>query len=85
MRRPRSAESANDGYVLRHPSDTSTLRPKTKESNCSLILRTGLWLAQTHPEVRMPESWQMSTCADFIAAVDQLHTRDWSLNSAIAR
>lgn len=62
--------------------DTSTLRPRTKESTYSLILRTGLWLAQTHPEVRTPETWQMSTCADFIAAVDQLRVGDWSLDSA---
>lgn len=62
--------------------DTSTLRPKTRESNYSFILRTGLWLAREHPQISHPQDWDMSTCADFIQAVDRMFVGEWALESA---
>lgn len=62
--------------------ETSTLRPKTRESDYSYILRTGLWLMRAHPQVRTPQDWEMSTCADFIAAVDRMYVGEWTLDSA---
>lgn len=62
--------------------DTSTLRPKTRESNYSFILRTGLWLAREHPQITAPQGWEMSTCADFIRAVDRMLVGEWALDSA---
>lgn len=62
--------------------DTSTLRLRTRESNYSIILRTGIWLAKEQPEVVCPADWSMSTCAAFIAALDRMKVGDWALESA---
>ncbi|MEP4548463.1 MAG: tyrosine-type recombinase/integrase [Saccharospirillum sp.] len=62
--------------------DTSTLRPRTRESNYSFILRTGIWLARERPEIAAPTDWSMSTCAAFIAAVDRMTVGEWALQSA---
>ncbi|UVJ45944.1 integrase [Pseudomonas sp. LS1212] len=62
--------------------DTSTLRPRTRESNYSFVLRTGIWLAREQPWVVSPVDWNMSTCAAFIAAVDRMTVGEWALESA---
>lgn len=61
--------------------ETSTLQPKTRESNYSYILRAGLWLAQIHPEITSPADWTVETCADFLAALNQLKVGEWQLHS----
>lgn len=65
--------------------ETSTLRPRTRETNYSFMLRAGLWLAETHPEVTSPAHWTIEVCADFLAAVDRLHVGDWALAAAPRR
>ena len=64
---------------------TSTLRPRTRETNYSFILRTGLWLAKEHPQVRSPADWNASTCAAFLAAVDRMTVGEWLLASSPPR
>ena len=61
--------------------ETSTLQPKTRESNYSFILRAGLWLAQNHPEITSPAEWTVETCADFLAALNRLKVGEWQLHS----
>lgn len=65
--------------------ETSTLRPQTRESNYSLILRIGLWLAREHPQVKSPADWDKPTCAAFLAAVDRMTVGEWRLKSAPLR
>ena len=62
--------------------ETSTLRPRTRETNYSFVLRAGLWLARTHPEVTSPAQWTVEVCADFLAAVDRLTVGEWVLSSS---
>ena len=85
--REKSFEGVDPQWVqwCRRWRDTSTLRPKTRESNYSLILRAGLWLNRTTPQITSPPDWEMSTCADFISAVDRMAVGEWSLESAPAR
>ncbi|EGD1407096.1 hypothetical protein IAV70_004340 [Salmonella enterica] len=59
--------------------ETSVLRPRTRESNYSFILRIGLWLARDCPEIREPGDWSISTCARFIAALGRMHVDELSL------
>lgn len=61
---------------------TSTLRPRTRETNYSFILRTGLWLAKEHLQVQSPADWNTSTCAAFLAAVDRMTVGEWLLASS---
>jgi len=61
--------------------ETSTLQPKTRESNYSFILRAGLWLSQNHPEITSPAHWTVETCADFLAALNRLKVGEWQLQS----
>ncbi len=62
--------------------ETSTLRPKTRETNYSFILRAGLWLAKAYPGVTSPAQWTVEVCADFLAAVDRLTVGEWVLSSS---
>ncbi len=61
--------------------ETSTLEPRTRESNYSFILRAGLWLAQSHPDITSPTDWTVETCADFLAALNRLKVGEWQLHS----
>jgi hypothetical protein len=61
--------------------ETSTLEPKTRESNYSFILRAGLWLAKNHPGITNPADWTVETCADFLAALNRLKVGEWQLHS----
>ncbi|MEX7625339.1 tyrosine-type recombinase/integrase [Serratia marcescens] len=65
--------------------ETSVLRPKTRESCYSIILRIGLWLAREHPQIREPKDWTISICADFIAALARLNVDELSLASSPRR
>ncbi|MEY8773022.1 tyrosine-type recombinase/integrase [Erwinia sp. ACCC 02193] len=62
--------------------ETSVLRPRSRESQYSFILRCGLWLAREHPEIREPSDWTMEICASFIAAVGRMKVGELSLGTA---
>ncbi|MFX2612008.1 tyrosine-type recombinase/integrase [Enterobacter mori] len=59
--------------------ETSVMRPRTRETNYSFILRTGLWLARDCPDIREPTDWTISTCASFIAALGRMNVDELSL------
>ena len=82
--REKSIEGIDAGWTMwcRRWRDTSTLRPRTRESNYSFILRVGVWLAREQPSIAAPTDWRMSTCAAFIAAVDRMRVGEWALESA---
>jgi len=61
--------------------ETSVLRPRTRESQYSFILRCGLWLAREHPQVREPADWTMEICASFIAAVGRMNVDELQLGT----
>ncbi|KOA68120.1 tyrosine-type recombinase/integrase [Pantoea sp. CFSAN033090] len=61
--------------------ETSVLRPRTRESQYSFILRCGLWLTKEHPQVREPADWTMETCASFIAAVGRMNVDELQLGT----
>ncbi|WP_067437128.1 tyrosine-type recombinase/integrase [Duffyella gerundensis] len=61
--------------------ETSVLRPRSRESQYSFILRCGLWLAREHPEIREPSDWTMEICASFIAAVGRMKVDELSLGT----
>lgn len=81
--RTKSIEGIDPDWVkwCRRWRDTSTLHPRTRESNYSFILRTGIWLAREQPGVSSPVDWSLSTCAAFIAAVDRMTVGEWTLES----
>ncbi|EMB2610098.1 integrase [Pseudomonas aeruginosa] len=82
--RAKSIEGIDPTWAMwcRRWRDTSTLRPRTRESNYSFILRTGVWLAREQSGMAAPTDWSMSTCAAFIAAVDRMTVGEWALESA---
>lgn len=59
--------------------ETSVMRPRTRETNYSFILRIGLWLARGYPDIREPADWTISTCASFIAALARLNVDELTL------
>lgn len=61
--------------------ETSVLRPRTRESQYSFILRCGLWLKKENSTVREPADWTMETCASFIAAVGRMNVDELQLGT----
>ncbi|MEN4546281.1 tyrosine-type recombinase/integrase [Pantoea agglomerans] len=61
--------------------ETSVLRPRSRETQYSFILRCGLWLAREKPEICEPSDWTMETCASFIAMVGRLKVDGLSLDT----
>ncbi len=58
--------------------DTSTIAPQTRERSYYLLLKTGRWLQQVHPEVTSPAQWTREMAAEFVAAVDRMKIGDWT-------
>ncbi|KOP52584.1 tyrosine-type recombinase/integrase [Pseudomonas coronafaciens] len=83
--REKSIEGIDSVWVswCRRWRDTSTLRPRTRESNYSFMLRTGIWLTREQPWVSSPVDWNTSTCAAVIAAIDRMTVGEWALESAL--
>ena len=82
--REKSVEGIGQEWVAwcRRWRDTSTLRPRTRETNYSYMLRAGLWLSKAHPEIASPVQWTVEICADFLAVVDRLTVGEWVLSSS---
>lgn len=74
-------ENINPEWVIwcRRWRETSVLRPKTRESQYSFVLRCGLWLAKEHPDVKVPTDWSIEICASFIAAVGRMKVDELAL------
>lgn len=60
---------------------TFTLRERSRQATYNCLLRIGVWLVRTHPEVTGPEPWTVDICADFVAAVDRLVVGEWACSS----
>jgi len=58
--------------------ETSTQRDGQRRATYNTLMRVGIWLKRTHPEVTGPEQWTVDTCAAFLAAVDKLVVGGWA-------
>jgi hypothetical protein len=56
---------------------TSTLPPTSRVRYHRLLVLTGRWLAQTHPEVRGPEQWMRELAAAYVAALARATVGQW--------
>ena len=56
---------------------TSTLPPTSRGRYYRMLLLTGRWLAQTHPEVHGPEQWTRELAAAYVAAVARATAGQW--------
>lgn len=57
---------------------TSTLQPSSRISRLYRLLQVGRWLEQTHPTIKEPTDWSRTTCADYVATVNQATVGQWS-------
>lgn len=57
---------------------TSTLREATRHATYNVLMRVGIWLRRSHPEVAGPEGWTPDVCAGYLAAVDRLVVGEWT-------
>ena len=51
---------------------TSASSERTRDNIYTLLIKTGRWLAQRHPDVVSPEQWTRELAAEFVAAVDRM-------------
>jgi len=58
--------------------ETTTLRETSRRATYNTLMRVGIWLKRTYPEVTGPEQWTVDTCAAFLAAVDKLAVGGWT-------
>jgi integrase len=56
---------------------TSTLSPKSVVGVCHAVLRTGRWLARTHPEVRGPDDWTRDVALEYVASLSHAEVGDF--------
>jgi len=57
---------------------TSTRSEKTRRNMRLDLLRVGRWLAAHHPDITAPNQWTRELAAEFVAAVTQMRTGDFS-------
>ena len=55
----------------------SDLTSGVKRQYLHILLRTGRWLAEFHPEVTSPQQWTSSLAAEYVAAVIHLNAGDF--------
>ncbi len=58
--------------------ETSTLREGSRRGVYNTLMRVGIWLRRTHPEVTGPGHWTVDVCAAYLAAVNKLNIGDWA-------
>ncbi len=56
---------------------TSTLTYSTRQQYYGILLKTGRWLTQEHPEYIRPGDWTREFVATFVSFVDQQRLGDW--------
>jgi len=61
---------------------TSTLTPRVRDSNRSILLRVGRWLEAEQPTAADPAVWTRQTCAAWIAAMDRMKVGDYVQRTA---
>jgi integrase len=57
---------------------TSTLCPKARATDRSVLSKIGRWLAEEHPDITEPAHWTRQTCAAWIAALDRMRVGDYN-------
>ncbi|WP_120498925.1 tyrosine-type recombinase/integrase [Kiloniella sp. EL199] len=62
--------------------ETSSIGETTRQSCHGFVLRIGLWLADKHPEIRLPSDWKAETAAEAVALVCNMNIGDYVLPSA---
>lgn len=62
--------------------ETSAIGAATRQSGHGFLLRTGLWLADKHPEVRRPSDWTPDIAARAVRWVTELRVGEYALASA---
>ncbi|WOI58090.1 hypothetical protein [Palleronia sp. LCG004] len=58
---------------------TSTIGKPTRVSTYGTLLKIGLWLARTHPKVRSPADWDVTTAAEAIAIILEMCVGDYAV------
>jgi integrase len=56
----------------------SDLAPHVKKAYLYRLFRAGRWLAKSHPDVTIPHQWTAKVAAEYVAAVDEMQTGDFS-------
>jgi len=56
---------------------TSTRSPQTRLNMRRDLYRVGRWLAACHPDITHPKHWTRELAAEFVAAVNQLHSGEY--------
>ncbi len=56
---------------------TSTIQKNSRERLRYLLLKTGRWLTQTHPDCVSPEKWTRDQAAEWVAVVCRMKRWEW--------
>jgi integrase len=64
---------------------SSTLAPKSVDGVCNAVLRTGRWLARTHPEVRSPDDWTRDLALEYVASLSHAEVGDFVAAAPIGK
>lgn len=63
--------------------DASTLPASSRAGYFRVLLRTGRWLGQMHPEVERPNQWTREVAAAYVAAVDRATVGQWGQPASV--
>jgi len=55
----------------------SELETRTKNNYLHVLLRTGRWLAEVHPEITTPHQWTSKLAAEYIASLEEIRVGDF--------
>ncbi|MBN3891044.1 MAG: site-specific integrase [Nostoc sp. JL31] len=58
--------------------DTSTLSPRTRQTDYYQLLKIGRWLFKKHPDIISPEKWTRDLAIEFIADVVKMKVGEWA-------
>ena len=58
--------------------DTTCWAPSSRVTAYYSLLKTGRWLAHTHPEITNPSQWTRDLAIEYVAAVDRMKIGEWA-------
>lgn len=57
--------------------ENSPSSERTRKGVYTILIHTGRWLADKHPEINSPKQWTRELSAEFVAAIDQMKVGDY--------
>jgi hypothetical protein len=73
------------GRIVQALSHNLDARTKSVDAVCQAVLRTGRWLARTHPQVHSPDDWTRDLALEYVVSLNHPEVGDFVAAAPIGK